>query len=259
MTEIDPRAEVSPEAELGEGVKVGPFVTIGAGVKIGKNTEVSPHAVIEGRTVIGADNWIGPFAYIGGPPQHVAYKGEDTAVVIGDRNRVREYATIHRGTADGRGETRIGDDNFIMLGCHIAHDCVVGNRVIMANLATLAGHVVVEDDAVFGGFVAIHQYSRVGAVVMVAAGSKLSKDAPPYALVGGDPPRFIGLNRVGLKRVGMAESTRTDIRKAYRAIFSKETVLEEGLARAEADHGGSDEVKHLIEFFRGSERGVIRT
>jgi len=145
-----------------------------------------------------------------------------------------------------------------MVGCHIAHDCVIRDGVIMANLATLAGHVEVEDDAVFGGFVALHQFSRVGRTVMVAAGTKLPRDAPPYSLVGGDPPRFVGLNRVGLKRIGMSPDTKKAIRRAYRLIFAKGVRLEQGLIRAESEFGEVPEVRHTIDFIRGSRRGIIR-
>jgi UDP-N-acetylglucosamine acyltransferase len=258
MSLIDPRAVIEKGAELDQSVTVGPFCHIGPRVKIGPGTVVSAHAVIEGRTMIGRDNWIGPFTCIGGPPQHVSYQGEDTAVVIGDRNRIREQVTIHRGTAQGRGETRLGSDNFIMVGTHIAHDCVVGDRVIMANLATLAGHVSVEDDAVFGGFTGVHQYCRVGRVVMIAAMTKIVQDVPPYSLVGGEPPKFVGLNRVGLKRVGMSEEVKKSLRQAYRIIFAKGEKLEQGLAKAEKELGGTAEVQHLLEFIRGSSRGIIR-
>jgi UDP-N-acetylglucosamine acyltransferase len=258
MGGIDPRAVIEKGAELDAGVSAGPFCHIGPKVRIGAGTVVSAHAVIEGRTTIGRDNWIGPFAYIGGPPQHVSYKGEDTAVVIGDRNRIREQVTIHRGTAEGPGETRLGSDDFIMVGTHIAHDCMVGDRVITANLATLAGHVEVEDDAVFGGLTGVHQYVRIGRVAMIAAMSRISQDVPPYALVGGDPPRFLGLNRVGLKRVGMDEEAKKALRQAYRIIFSKGVKLADGLARAEQELGTIPEVSHVLEFIRGSKRGIIR-
>jgi len=258
MPEIDKNAAVDPQAELDETVKVGPFAVIGPKVQIGPGVEVSAHAHIEGHTVIGSECWIGPFSYIGGPPQHTEYKGEDTKVTIGNRNKIREYVTIHRGAAEGRGETVIGSDNFIMVGCHIAHDCVIGNRIIMANLATLAGHVQVEDDAVFGGFVGVHQRCRVGTTVMVAAMARIVKDIPPYSMVGGETPRFLGLNRVGLKRVGVPEQSRTALRRAYRIIFGKGVLLEDGLERAEKELGEVPEVAHLLEFIRGSERGIIR-
>lgn len=258
MSKIDPRACIAEGAKLEAEVEVGPFAVIGSEVSIGKGTVVAAHAVIEGRVSMGAQNYIGSFAHVGGIPQHVNYKGEDTSVVMGDRNRIRENVTIHKGTAEGNGETKIGSDNFIMVGSHIAHDCIIGNRIIMANLATLAGHVEVEDDAVFGGFVAMHQFCRVGRVVMAAAGTKMPRDAPPYSLVGGDPPRFVGLNRIGLKRTGMPEEAKKAIRKAYRLIFHKGVKLEEGVDRAESEFGQVEEVKHIIEFIRSSSRGIIR-
>jgi UDP-N-acetylglucosamine acyltransferase len=258
MSLIDPRAVVADGASIDDGVEIGPFAVIGENVKIGKKTVIAPHTVIEGHVTIGAENKIGPFAYIGGPPQHVAYKGEETSVVIGDRNTIREYVTVHAGTADGNKVTKVGNDNFIMLGSHIAHDCDVGNRIIMANHATLAGHVIMEDDVVFGGFVAIHQHCKVGKAVMVAAGTILTKDPTPYSLVGGDTPHFIGLNRVGLKRIGMDRDTKKAVRKAYRLIFAKSASLSEGLDEAEKEYKNVSEVSHIVEFIRSSKRGIIR-
>jgi len=255
---IDPRAVVHEGAQLASDVEVGPFAVIGAEVKIGAGTSVSAHAVIEGEVTIGRDNYIGSFTHLGGPPQHVAYKGEKTTLTIGDRNRIREYVTMHRGTADGRGDTLVGSDNFIMIGSHIAHDCVLGDRIILANLGTVAGHVIIEDDVVFGGFVGVHQFCRVGKVAMIAAGTKATKDVPPFAIVGGEPPKFVGLNRVGLRRVNMPEESRTAVRKAYRTIFKKGEGLEDGLAKTEKEFGEVAEVGHLVRFIRESSRGVIR-
>ncbi len=258
MSGIDTRAAVADGAVIGADVKIGPFAVIGDKVVIGDGTEIGPHAVIEGLVSMGKKNKIGPFASIGTEPQHVNYKGEETRVEIGDGNRIREYSTINRGTLEGGGVTRIGNDCFIMIGCHVAHDCKVGDRVIMANLSTLAGHVEVEDDAVLGGFTAVHQHCRVGRAVMIGAGAKLSKDAPPFALVGGEPIKFAGLNRVGLRRIGMDEESRKKLRRAYRLIFKKGLSLEEGLAQAEGEFSSVPEVGHVIEFIRGSSRGVYR-
>jgi len=255
---IDPRAVVSPGAELDGTVSVGPFAIIGDRVKIGAGTVVSAHACLEGRTEIGRENFIGPFTVIGAALQHTGYKGEDTSVRIGDRNHIREHVTIHRGTADGHVETVLGSDNYIMVGCHLAHDCVVGDRVTMANLATLAGHVVVEDDAVIGGFAGAHQRCRVGRGAMVGAMSKMVQDAPPYAMVGGEPVRFVGLNRVGLKRMQLTEQAKTALRRTYRIIFAPGVKLEEGLADAEKEYGDFIEVRHVVEFIKGSKRGIIR-
>jgi UDP-N-acetylglucosamine acyltransferase len=258
MAGIDPRAVIAAGAELEAGVTVGPFAIVGERVRIGAGTIVSAHAFIEGRVTLGRDNVIGPFVCIGTPPQHTGYKGEDTAVRIGDRNQIREYVTVHRGTADGHGETTLGSDNYLMVGCHVAHDCVVGSRVAMANLVSLAGHVEVEDDVVFGGFAGAHQRCRVGRGAMVAAMSKLVQDAPPFAMVGGDPVRFVGLNRVGLKRLKLTEETKTALRRAYRMIFAPGTGLEEGLQDAEREYGDYPEVRHVVEFIRESKRGVVR-
>lgn len=255
---IDPRAVVSPGAELDPSVSVGPYAIIGDRVRIGAGTVVSAHAFLEGRTEIGRDNVIGPFCVIGSAPQHTGYKGEDTSVRIGDRNQIREHVTIHRGTADGRVETALGSDNYIMVGCHLAHDCLVGDRVTMANLATLAGHVVVEDDVVLGGFAGAHQRCRVGRGAMVAAMSRMTQDAPPYSVVGGEPVRWVGLNRVGLKRLQLSEQAKTALRRCYRIIFSPGANLEEGLADAEKEYGDFPEVQHVVRFIRESKRGIIR-
>ncbi len=258
MTDIHPSAIVAPEAELAESVSIGPFAVIGPGVRIRAGTKVSAHVVIEGLTEIGEENFIGPFACLGAEPQHTDYHGEPTRLVIGNRNRIREYVTIHRGTAHGRGETIVGDDNFIMVGCHIAHDCVLGNGIIMANQAQLAGHVLVEDYAVFGGLTGVHQYARVGECAMVAALSGVSLDAPPFSLVGGERARLIGLNRIGLKRKEVPPDTVQAIRRAYRMIFHSGKLLKEALEKTDAELGDVPEVKHLIQFIRTSERGVLR-
>jgi UDP-N-acetylglucosamine acyltransferase len=258
MAEIHPSAIVAQEAELAESVRIGPLAVIGPGVRIRAGTEVCAHVVIEGLTEIGEDNFIGPFACLGAEPQHTAYRGEETRLVIGSRNKIREYVTIHRGTAHGGGETLVGNDNFIMVGCHIAHDCKLGNGITMANQAQLAGHVRVEDHAVFGGLTGVHQYARVGECAMVAALSGVSLDAPPFSLVGGERARLIGLNRIGLKRREVPSETIQAIRRAYRIIFQSAKLLKDALEQTEAELGDVPEVKHLIQFIRTSERGVLR-
>lgn len=255
---IHPSAVIHPRAELDAGVSVGPFAVIGAEVRIAAGTVIGAHTVLEGPAEIGRDNWIGAFVCLGGPPQHVAYRGEPTRLRVGDRNRIREYVTIHRGTAQGRGETVVGNDNFIMVGCHVAHDCVLGNRIIMANQALLAGHVLLEDHVVLGGISGVHQYCRVGRGAMLAAISGAPMDVAPWSLVAGDRARFIGLNRIGMKRVGLATETVNALRRAYRVIFRSGLRLEEGLEQAQAEFGADPEVAHLLEFIRGSKRGVIR-
>ena len=258
QTSIHPTAVVHAQAELGLGAVVGAFAVIGPGVVVGAGTEIGPHAVLEGTTVLGRQNRIGPFVCLGGPPQHTAYQGEPTRLTIGDRNVIREYVTVHRGTAQGRGETVIGHDNFLMVGAHVAHDCVVGSHVIMSNQAQLAGHVLLEDHAVIGGLSGLHQHTRMGRGAMLAALSGAPMDVPPWSLVGGERAHFIGLNRVAIKRVGLSEQTANALRRAYRTIFKSGLPLEEALVEAAEEFGGDPEVAHLIEFVRTSKRGVIR-
>jgi UDP-N-acetylglucosamine acyltransferase len=255
---IHPTAVIHPRAELDSGVAVGPFAVIGEGVTVGAGTVIGAHVVLEGPTAIGRDNRIGPFACLGGAPQHVSYRGEPTRLRVGDRNLIREYVTLHRGTVSGRGETVVGNDNFIMIGCHVAHDCVLGNHVLMANQALLAGHVILEDHAVLGGLSGVHQYCRVGRGAMLAAISGAPMDVPPWSLVAGDRARFIGLNRVGIKRVGLSPETAHALRRAYRTIFRSHLKLEEALVEAQEEFGADPEVAHLLEFIRTSQRGVIR-
>ena len=256
--EIHPSAVIHARAELAPGVSVGPYAVIGEAVKIGAGTRIGAHALLEGPTEIGRDNRIGPFAYLGAPPQHTAYRGEPTRLRVGDRNLIREYATLHRGTIQGRSETLVGDDNFIMVGCHIAHDCVVASHVTMANQTQLAGHVLIEDHAVLGAISGVHQYARVGRGAMLAGLSGAAMDVPPWSLVGGERARFVGLNRVGIKRVGLSPETANALRLAYRTIFRSGLKLEEALEEAAEEFGGDPEVAHLIEFVRASQRGVIR-
>ena len=255
---IHPTAVVHPRAELDPGAVVGPFAVIGAGVKIGAGTAIGAHAVLEGPTEIGRDNRIGPFVCLGGAPQHVGYRGEPTRLRVGDRNLIREYVTIHRGTVQGRGETVVGNDNFIMIGCHVAHDGVLGDHIIMANQAMLAGHVVLEDHVVLGGISGVHQYCRVGRGAMLGAISGTPMDVGPWSLVAGDRGRFIGLNRIGMKRVGLSPETTRALHRAYRTIFRSGLKLEEGLDKAQAEFGADPEVAHLLEFIRTSKRGVLR-
>ena len=258
MTEIHPSALVDPRAELEPGVTVGPYAVISGLARIGSGTAVGPHSFIEGPCAIGKDNRIGAFVHLGGAPPHLQYRGEETRLSIGDANQFREFVTVHRGTAQGRGETVIGSHNFIMVGCHLAHDCVLGDFITMANYVQLAGHCRVFDRAVFGGLCAAHQHVRVGRGVMVGGMSGLEMDAPPFSLVAGPRARFVGLNRIGLKRMGMNDDQLQAIKQAYRIIQGSGLLLKEALSRAETELGRVAEVAELIEFFRTSERGVIR-
>lgn len=258
MTLIHPTALIAPEAELEPGVSISPYVIIQGKVKIGRGTIIGSHSVIQGPCEIGRDNQIGAFVHLGGAPQHLQYRGEETKLFIGDENQIREFVTIHRGTLQGRGETRIGNKNFIMTGAHIAHDCLLGNSIVMANYVQLAGHIQVADNAVFGGLSAVHQHCRIGRGVMVGGLSGVEMDAPPFSLVGGDRARFIGVNRIGLSRMGMSEEKIQVIKKAYRIILNSGFLLKDALKKAQEELGEFPEVQEIILFFQTSHRGVIR-
>ena len=255
---IHPTAIIHPKAELAGTVTVGPYSIIGEGVKIGEGTQVGSHVVIEKWTEIGCDNQIFQFASVGAGPQDLKYRGEETWLTIGDRNRIREFATLHRGTVDGGGRTVVGSDNLFMAYSHVAHDCKVHNRVVMANAATLAGHVEVEDNAILGGLVAVHQFCRVGCHTMISGGAMVAQDIPPYTIAQGDRAKTIGLNLVGLKRRGFPESTIRGIKHAYRLMFRSGLRLEEALDRIEQEYGSIEEVSRFTAFIKESHRGIAR-
>ena len=259
---IHPTAIVDPGAELDGSVNVGPYVIIEKGVKIGRGTEIKPHSVLTGPTTIGSGNVIGPFATVGAPPQDLKYKGENTELVIGDNNQIREYVSIHRGTVTGNGITTLGSRNLLMGYVHIAHDCIVGNSAVLANAATLAGHVQVEDYAIIGGLVAIHQFSRIGAFSYIGGLSGISKDVPPFIIVSGTRKemRVSGINKVGLRRRGLDSDTLKKLDRAYKIIFmTPDLLLKDALEQAAAEIVGCEPVDQLINFFRTSKQGVIRT
>jgi UDP-N-acetylglucosamine acyltransferase len=259
---IHPTAIVDTGAELDSSVNVGPYVIIEKGVKIGRDTIIKPHSVITGPTTIGSGNTIGPFATIGAPPQDLKYKGEDTELVIGDNNQIREYVSIHRGTITDKGITTVGSGNLLMGYVHIAHDCIVGNSDILANGATLAGHVQVEDHAIIGGLVAVHQFTRIGAYSYIGGLSGISKDVPPFIIVSGTRKhmRVSGINKVGLLRRGFDKETIKKLDQAYKIIFmTPDLLLQELLERASAEINDCEPVRQLIDFFRTSKQGVIRT
>lgn len=255
---IHPSAVVDPGARLDEGVEVGPFAVIGPGVEIGAGTWIGAHAVLRGPTRIGRDNRIFQFASVGEDPQDKKYGGEPTRLEIGDRNRIREYVTIHRGTVQDRGLTSIGDDNLFMVSTHVAHDCRIGNQVIMANAASLGGHVVVEDWAILGGFTIVHQFCRIGAHSFCAMGSVISKDVPPYVTVGGHPAAPHGINSEGLRRRGFSADTIAAIKRAYRAVYVAGLKLDEALERVAALASEVPEVATFAAFFADSRRSIVR-
>lgn len=258
MPEIHPTACVEDGAVLAAGVVVGPFAFVGREVELGPRVEVGAHTTLLGRTHVGADCRIFPHACLGGEPQDRAFDGESTSLEIGARTQIREHVTIHVGTARGGGCTRIGDDNYIMNGAHIGHDCQIGSHTIIASFCGLAGHAKVDDFAVLGAYTGLHQYARVGESVMAAGGSKLSLDAPPFAMVAGDRARLVGLNSVGLKRRGFSEPTRRQIKHAFHLIFRSKLRLEDALARVAEETGGVPEVERLVTFLRKTERGFCR-
>jgi len=257
-TEIHPTAIIGKGAEIDEDVKIGPFCIIGDRVKIGKGTVLGNNVVIEADTVIGQDNQIFAFTTIGFPPQDMKYKGEDTGVRIGDRNIIREYITIHRGSVGGDGLTEIGSDNFLMAYVHIAHDCKIGSHVIMANAATLGGHVVVEDFVVIGGLVAVHQFVRIGSYAMVGGFSGVGQDVPPYMMAAGPRASLHGLNLVGLKRHGFSSQTIEELKRAYKILFREKLTLKAALKKIQQELPYTEEIAHLIEFINANRRGICR-
>jgi len=258
---IHPTAIVDSSAKLAPDVTIGPYSIVGKDVTIGPGTTVTSHCVITGPTVIGVGNTIGPFATIGAPPQDLKYKGEPTELIIGDHNVIREYVSIHRGTPTGIGHTRIGNRNLLMGYVHIAHDCVLSDRVIMANAATLAGHVQIEEHAIIGGLTAVHQFTRIGAHCYIGGMSGINRDVPPYVIVSGirDQMRVSGINRVGLKRAGFSSETIRRLIEAFKIIFrTPDLLLQEALDKALAAAPDCPEVARMVNFFRTSERSVVR-
>jgi UDP-N-acetylglucosamine acyltransferase len=255
---IDSRAVVAADARLHESVTVGPYAVIGSGVEIGRGTRVEPHAVIKGPTVIGEDNHIFQFASIGDDPQDKKYKGERTSLVIGDRNTIREFVTLNRGTVQDRGETRIGNDNWIMAYCHMAHDCLVGNNTIFANNASIAGHVHVGDYAILGGFTAVHQFCHIGAHSMTSMFSYLTKDVPAYTMASGRPAEPRGINAEGLKRRGFTPEQIRNIREAYRTVFRLGLNLDDAIADVEKRLAEQPELQLFVDSLRAGSRGLAR-
>jgi UDP-N-acetylglucosamine acyltransferase len=255
---IHPLACVSPKAILDDGVVVGPFAVVEDNVRIGKNTRIDNGARIAGRTTIGADNHIYNGASVGTDPQDLKYKGEDTELVIGDRNRIREFCTINKGTVTGIAKTVIGDNNLFMAYCHVAHDCVIGNDNVFANNATLAGHVVIGNNVVIGGISAMHQFVRVGDHVMVGGMTVLRQDAIPYTLIEGNPAVTHGLNVVGLRRRNFSQESILEMKKVVRIFCRSELSLPSAFERARAEVKSLPETDNMLAFLEKSERGYIK-
>lgn len=255
---IHSSAIIHPAAEIAENVSIGPFSVIGEGVKLGAGTVVGAHVVIDRWTEIGVDNQIFQFASVGAAPQDLKYQGEQTYLTIGDRNRIREFVTLNRGTPGGGGITTIGDDNLFMSYSHVAHDCLVRDQVILANGATLAGHVEVENYAILGGLSAVHQFCRIGSHTMISGGAMVSQDILPYTVAQGDRAKMMGLNLVGLKRRGFSKETIRGIKQAYRLLFRAGLRMEEALRQIEDDLDPTPELQHFIQFIKDSQRGIAR-
>lgn len=256
---IDAAARVDPAARLAPDVEVGPWSVIGAGVEIGAGSTVASHVVIEGPTKIGRNNRIASFCAIGGDPQDKKFEGTgESQLEIGDGNSIREYCTINRGTPGGGGITRVGDDNWIMAYCHIAHDCQVGSHTIFANNATLAGHVEIADYAILGGFTGVHQFCRMGESSFSAISAVIVRDVPPYMMVDGNTARPRSLNREGLRRRGFEPEAIAALKQCYRLLYRQGLTLETALEQIEAEHGAMPEVERLVSFIRASERGIVR-
>lgn len=255
---ISPTAIISPDAQLAEGVKVGHYSIIGADVKIGKNTIIGPHTVIDNYTHIGEDCNIFQFCSIGASPQDLKFGGEKTRVVIGNANTIREFVTIHRATSADIGVTTIGNNNLLMAYVHIAHNCKLGNNIIMSNAATLAGHIHVEDHAIIGGLSGVHQFCRIGAHCMIGGASAVASDVPPYTIAQGNRAKLFGLNLIGLKRRNFSEKTIKAITDAYRIVFRSSLLLEKAIKKVEAEVDDLPEVRNFIKFIKESERGICR-
>lgn len=259
---IHPTAIVDQGAELDSNVIVGPYAIIEKGARIGAGTEIGSHSIISGVATIGERNTIGPFVTVGAPPQDLKYKNEPTELIIGNDNQIREYVSLHRGTPTGRGKTILGNNNLLMAYVHVAHDCEIGNHVIMANAATLGGHVEVGDRVTLGGLAGIHQFVRIGTHAYVGGMSGVSKDIPPYVIISGirSQARISGINKIGLKRCGFDFDTLRKLDQAYQIIFrTPELLLQQALERAEQELPDCEPVRNLVEFFRSSKRSVVRT
>lgn len=255
---IHQTAIIHKKANLDSSVEVGPYSIIGEHVVIGARTKVNSHVVIDGITQIGEDCDFSPFCSIGLPPQDFKYKGEPTRVIVGNKNIFREYVTIHRGTPTGRNETVIGDHNYFMAYAHVAHDCLIGNHVIMANAAALGGHIIIDDYAVLGGLVAVHQFVRIGGYAMIGGGAIVVQDVPPYLTASGNRAKLYGLNLVGLKRQGFSKEEIEAIKKTYKLVFHSHRPLKEAVKESRNTWGHHQPVETFLSFIENSKRGICR-
>ncbi len=255
---IHPTAIISDKAVIGPDCQIGPYCTIGDEVTLGSGVRLDSHVVIDGRTSIGDETRVYPFVSIGLAPQDLKYSGEPTGTEIGERNHIREFVTIHRGTAGGGGTTRIGDDNLLMAQAHVAHDCQLGNEIIMANAATLAGHVEIADRASVGAYSGVHQFCRIGLEAFVGGYSVVVKDAMPYATIQGNHAKCYGLNSLGMKRRGYSRETIEKLSRAFHLLLAAKLNTTQAVAKIKAEINGCAEVDVLVEFIETSKRGVVK-
>ena len=255
---IDPTAKIDRHAELADGVSVGAFTVIGADVKIDAGTVIGPHVVIKGPTSLGKENRIYQFTSIGEDPQDKKYASEVTRLEIGDRNNIREFTSLHRGTQQDNSVTQIGSDNLFMAYTHVAHDCIIGDHVIMANGASLAGHVHLNSHAILGGFTLVHQFTQIGQYSFAAMGSAITQDIPPFIMVGGKPTRPHGINSVGMERNGISAEDIRLIRNAYKIIYKMNLRLEDAIEQMEDLARDSKQLSDMIGFLRNVRRGILR-
>jgi UDP-N-acetylglucosamine acyltransferase len=255
---IDPRAIVDPGADIADGVEIGPFSIIGPDVEIGPGCRIGPHVVVKGPTRIGRDNRIFQFASIGEVSQDKKYRGERTVLEIGDRNVIREYVTLHLGTVQGGGVTRIGNDNLLMVGVHIAHDCIIGNDIIFANNAALAGHVLVDDHVILGGYTLVHQFCSIGTYSFSSVASIITRDVPPYVLVSGHMAKPYGLNTEGLRRHGFSAATLRMLRRAYKILYRSNLPLEQAVRELKTLSAECPKAGTIADFIDRSQRGIVR-
>jgi UDP-N-acetylglucosamine acyltransferase len=255
---IDPTAIIDSHAELADDVSVGAFSVIGADVKIDAGTVIGPHVVIKGPTSIGKNNRIYQFTSIGEDPQDKKYASEVTRLEIGDRNTIREFTSMHRGTQQDNSVTKIGNDNLFMAYTHVAHDCIIGDHVIMANGASLAGHVHLNSHAILGGFTLVHQFTQIGQYSFAAMGSAITQDIPPFIMVGGKPTRPHGINSVGMERNGISAEDIRLIRNAYKIIYKMNLRLEDAIEQMEELSSDSQQVSDMVSFLRNVRRGILR-
>lgn len=256
--QIHPTAVVDPSAKLAEGVVVGAYAFIGPEVEIGRGTQIDHHASVAKLTTIGQDCRLWPFVSVGTDAQDLKYKGERTTLEIGDRVAIREFATVNRGTGEGGGVTRVGNDCLLMAYAHVAHDCQVGNRVVMANSTNLAGHIVIEDNVGLGGMVAVHQFTRLGKHCFIGGLSGVSQDMPPFCLCEGNRAKTHGLNTVGMRRAGFSDEAIAALKKAYKIIFRTRTPIKQAIEKVRGEVESTPEVDYLVSFIENSERGVPR-